>query len=183
MLYILSATFFNAVSCVAVGFHFPECYTPIPAQSAMRWLRLAFIFQSAIHPFLRALSCRSCGWLSFSRVLYKTLYKERHLIVAVGFHFPECYTSGHLPPKHMQLRLAFIFQSAILNKLTGGASIGCGWLSFSRVLYVKDFTSFLDGVAVGFHFPECYTIHKLTPLTVKLRLAFIFQSAIPTRCI
>ncbi len=164
---------------VAVGFHFPECYTRGAECPLRLLLRLAFIFQSAIPSITAPPSVRRCGWLSFSRVLYLVDGTHRRLVVAVGFHFPECYTATARKAVRKRLRLAFIFQSAILSASKHWHRRCCGWLSFSRVLYGQSPDKVWKAVAVGFHFPECYTnIHQDRPFT-ELRLAFIFQSAIP----
>ena len=119
-----------------------------------------------------------CGWLSFSRVLYQEQREARFHDVAVGFHFPECYTGSSLRVTSRLLRLAFIFQSAIPAYPTWLSVSGCGWLSFSRVLYFVQNMAIANCVAVGFHFPECYTPSEPCPRPQRLRLAFIFQSAI-----
>ncbi len=121
-------------------------------------LRLAFIFQSAILVLTRHRRLNSCGWLSFSRVLYLADIVLTLSSVAVGFHFPECYTYKDTITDASGLRLAFIFQSAILLMKYSKCVWGCGWLSFSRVLYCIEFGMDLPRVAVGFHFPECYTL-------------------------
>ncbi len=139
---------------------------------------MAFIFQSAIQVSLRSGISVRCGWLSFSRVLYSFNLTHRLQSVAVGFHFPECYTTGARLFKICQLRLAFIFQSAIPVVDAPVGCICCGWLSFSRVLYPHNQGCLRVSVAVGFHFPECYTPIMVQPLERLLRLAFIFQSAI-----
>ena len=142
---------------VAVGFHFPECYTVLSLVWIFRALRLAFIFQSAILYSSWILNKLCCGWLSFSRVLYSRGALGGADFVAVGFHFPECYTQAFREQIHKPLRLAFIFQSAIQGcpRVMGAAC--CGWLSFSRVLYCENPKPLAMAVAVGFHFPECYT--------------------------
>ncbi len=80
--------------------------------------------------------------------------------------------------KQIMLRLAFIFQSAILSRRSWRGGLCCGWLSFSRVLYPGVQGTNPQAVAVGFHFPECYTRVPACNGRRLLRLAFIFQSAI-----
>ncbi len=176
VLYVLKATRNNLL--VAVGFHFPECYTGKAQIKFGRQLRLAFIFQSAIPTSIKIGRLQSCGWLSFSRVLYQHIQRGYQSPVAVGFHFPECYTSPQPSNNPDMLRLAFIFQSAIQLAHNTRSSPSCGWLSFSRVLYSMIRNALGQQVAVGFHFPECYTFRGRLPPLFQLRLAFIFQSAI-----
>ncbi len=94
-------------------------------------------------------------------------------------HFPECYTGSVTASMQGMLRLAFIFQSAILAHARSYQRVALRLaFIFQSAIQTVAGILFLP-VAVGFHFPECYTRHTHLQTRRQLRLAFIFQSAIP----
>ena len=85
---------------------------------------------------------------------------ELQACVAVGLHFPECYKS--------------VFPAVAAFVVAVG-------LHFPECYKCVYWCTFSTKVAVGLHFPECYRYHREAGITMKLRLAYIFQNAI-RRC-